>query len=219
MELRKHYEYAKNKADKLQSSKTQMEGQMKKHLFATQRVIGQHLALEGEMNRRSSFEQNSAMEHEIQYRQAMEHAVKRQAAMKQAMEARQLMMSRAGTSQHLSEMMFREAWNSNNGIQNASSDVAESIGGTDDARKQIETGCRREISATEGKYDEGDVKEADGSKDVQKIYPDVTESMGDTYHSRKEIETGCHQETSMSERENDDCQLEEEEDDDDYIVI
>ena len=32
MELRKHYEHAKNKADKLQSSKSQMETQMKKLL-------------------------------------------------------------------------------------------------------------------------------------------------------------------------------------------
>lgn len=32
MELRKHYEHAKNKADKLQASKQQMEGQMKKLL-------------------------------------------------------------------------------------------------------------------------------------------------------------------------------------------
>ena len=39
MELRKHYEHAKNKADKLQGSKTQMEGQMKKLLsqFLVQR--------------------------------------------------------------------------------------------------------------------------------------------------------------------------------------
>ena len=39
MELRKHYEHAKNKADKLQGSKQQMEGQMKKLLsqFLVQR--------------------------------------------------------------------------------------------------------------------------------------------------------------------------------------
>ena len=191
---------------------------MKKKLCDAQRVMDARWALECEMKRRATVEQNSAMEQEIQYRQAMGHAAKRQASMKQAMEVRQLMMSRAGTSQHLSEMMFREACNSNNDIQNVSSAVTESRGGTDDARKEIETGSRPEISATEGKEDEGNVKEADDSKDIQKIHPDVTESMGDTYHSRKEIGTRCHQETSMTETENDDCQSEED-DDDDYIVI
>ena len=39
MELRKHYEHQKNKADKLTKDKTQMEGQMKKLLsqFLVQR--------------------------------------------------------------------------------------------------------------------------------------------------------------------------------------
>lgn len=199
------------------NTKMVLQGQMRKELFAAQQMIGQHLALEDEMKRRAAFEQTSAMEQEIQYRKAMEHAVKRQAAMKQAMEARQLMMSRAGLSQHLSEKMFREASNSSNGIQNASSDVVESMGDIDDTGKEIETGCHQEISETEGKDDKGDVEEVDGSKDIQKISPDVTESINDSYHTRKEIEAGCHLEISTTEVDDDNCELEET--DDEFIVI
>ena len=162
-----------NNINNVKTTLDEMRKQKMQQQLAAQRMIDQHVALEVEMNRRAALDKKKAMEQEIEYRLAMERAVQRQVEMRKAIEARQLMMVRAGLSHHFPEIPTQGASKSIEEVKNISPDVADSMGETDDTKREkheseneIIIGSDQGVPKTLGEVDGSDVEEADDDDSI-----------------------------------------------------